>query len=126
MPLQITEAISPGGLRHVQIDLEGWIDLDDGLAIEAWVLPGQPHHLGYLLPRAAKGTEYSPEVRKLLATLNDKCTAVAMVVTSPLVRAAVNLMMRYAGDQGDLLRMFTSETEAVAWLEKRALESRTA
>lgn len=118
MPLQFEEATTPGGLRYLQIDLAGRIDIADGRAIEAWVLPGQPHHRGYLLPRVAKGTEYSPEVRKFFATLNDKCTAVAMVVTSPLVRAAVNLMLRYAGNQGDLLRMFTSEDQALAWLDR--------
>lgn len=120
MSLQIEEATTPGGLRYLQIDLAGHVDIDDGRAIEAWVLPGQPHHLGYLLPRVAKGTEYSPEVRKFFGTLDDKCSAVAMVVTSPLVRAAVNLMLRYASVQGELLRMFTSEDEALAWLDSRA------
>jgi hypothetical protein len=124
MPLTITEATTPGGLRYVLIDLWGQVGIDDGRAIEAWVLPGQPHHRGYMLPRVAKGTEYSPEVRKFFPTLEDKCTAVAMFVTSPLVRAAVNLMLRYAGPRVDLLRMFTSEDEALAWLDSRAVESR--
>jgi hypothetical protein len=120
MPLEIAEASSPGGLRYLQIDLWGRVELADAQAIEARVLPGQPHHRGYLLPRVAKGTEYSPEARKFFGTLSDKCSAVSMVVTSPIVRAAVNLMLRYAGQHGDLLRMFTSEEEAMAWLESRA------
>ncbi|KIG16586.1 hypothetical protein DB30_04357 [Enhygromyxa salina] len=81
------------------------------------IAPGARHHRGLVLSRVAKGTEYSPEVRKFFPTVHEDFTAVAAIVTSPIVRAAINLMLRFANSSGAVLRMFTSETEAMAWLE---------
>jgi hypothetical protein len=118
MPAEIHEVTSSTGLHYLLVDFHGRIELADARAIEAWVLPGKPHHLGYLLVRANTGTEYSAEARKAFSTMKDKCTAAAMVVTSSIVRAAVNVIMRYAGPP-HVLQMFRSEDEALAWLESR-------
>jgi hypothetical protein len=117
MPFQFDEATSAKGMRYLIVDAFGPVGIDDGRALEARLLPGQPHHGGFVLSRVAKGTEYSPEVRKFFFTLHDKHTALAALVTSPIVRAAINMMMRFSGTQGAVLKMFTSEDEAVAWLE---------
>jgi hypothetical protein len=118
MPFQFDQATTASGLRYLIVDASDQVGMDDGLALEAWLLPGQPHNLGYILSRVAKGTEYSPEVRKFFSTY-DKMTAIAVVVTSPIVRAAINMMVRF-GTTKARLRMFTSEPEALAWLESQS------
>jgi hypothetical protein len=65
----------------------------------------------------AKGTEYSPEVRKYFPTLNDKFFKMATVASNPIVRAAVNMMARLKPVEGGVFRMFSSEQEALEWLE---------
>jgi hypothetical protein len=120
MPFRFTETTSPSGLRYLVCDTEGKCDIEDGRALEAWLLPGKPYHGGCVLSRVAKGTEYSPEVRKFFPTLNDKIIALAAVVTSPIVRAAINMMLRLIGSVNNPVRMFTTEEEAVAWLESSA------
>jgi hypothetical protein len=116
MPFRFDEAITPNGLRYLIIEASGSCDIEDGRALEARLQPGQPYHRGYLLSRVAKGTEYSPEVRRFFPTLQGNYMALAAVVTSPIVRAAINLMVRFAGNDRDL-KMFTNEAEALAWLE---------
>jgi hypothetical protein len=119
MPFQFDEATTPNGLRYLVIDVSGWVDIADGHALQARLQPGQPHHRGFVLSRTTKGTEYSPEVRKFFRELEGYFAAIGVVVTSPLVRAAINLMLRFSGNKGTV-RMFTSEAEAVAWLESCA------
>lgn len=121
MPFHFDEATTIKGLRYLIVDASGQVDIQDGRAMEARILPGQPHHGGYVLSRVAKGTVYSPEVRKFFPTMKDKHTAIAVLVTSPIVRAAINTMMRFSNDDGTVLRMFTDEAEAVAWLENHSL-----
>ena len=48
---------------------------------------------------------------------------IAVVVTSPIVRAAINMMVRFGTTKAHL-RMFTSETEALAWLESQSAVGR--
>lgn len=118
MPIRFDEATSTSGLRYLIIDVGGDVGIDDGRALEARVLPGQPHHAGYMLARIAKGTVYTPEVRKFFPTLQDKLAGVGVVVTSPILRAMVNIMVRLAGTSGSIARtrLFASEDEAVDFL----------
>jgi hypothetical protein len=119
MPLRFSEATSPGGLRYLITDVGGHIDIEDGHAFATWLAPGQPHHRGYVLGRVAKGTEWSIAARKFLPNLQDKYTALAVVVTNPLARAAVKLILRISGGMGGTIQLFEHEADAVAWLESR-------
>lgn len=119
MPFQFHHITTESGLRYLRVDVSGHVDLDDGKALEAYLLPGAQYHLGYLMSVVAKGTVYSPEVRKFFPTLDRKYGALAAVVTSPIVRAAINMMLRIAANQ-PTFRMFTSEAEGIAWLEAAA------
>jgi hypothetical protein len=116
MPIQFDEATTASGLRYLILDISGVIDLDASRRIEAHLLPGQPHHLGYVLVRVAVGTEYSVDARKFLSSLQNQYTALGAVVTSPIGRAFINMMARFSQASG-VLRMFMTEAEAVAWLE---------
>jgi hypothetical protein len=116
MPFQFTELTSTTGMHYLRIDASDRVDLSDGKALEALLL--QPHlRGGRVLSVVRKGTEYAPEVRKFFPTLHDKFSKLAAVVTSPIVRAAINMMLRLTKAEGGTLRMFTSEQEALAWLE---------
>ena len=63
MPLSFGEITTPKGRRCLLIDSEGLCDLADGQAMQARLVPGQPHHFGLVCSRAAKTTEFSPELR---------------------------------------------------------------
>src|SRR5690349_12582991 len=119
MPLEFKDDISEKGLRILRIEGSGQVTIADGHAFEAHLLPGAPYHLGYLMSVVAKDTEYSPEVRKFFPTTDDKITAIAIVVTSPIVRAVINMMMRVSNKRTKV-RLFTDEAEAIAWLDEQA------
>jgi hypothetical protein len=120
MPFQFEERTSAAGMHYLRIDAWDRVDLEDGHALEARLL--QPHlRGGKVLAVGHKGSEYTPQVRKFFPTLHDKFNKLAVVVTSPIVRAAVNMMIRLGGQrEGGILRMFSSEQEAMAWLESDA------
>jgi hypothetical protein len=48
--------------------------------------------------------------------MNSNYYALATLVTSPIVRAAINMMMRLTG-QGASLKMFSEVSEALTWLD---------
>jgi hypothetical protein len=116
MPFQFQELTSGSGMHYLRVDASDRVDLADGKAMEARLL--QPNlRGGCVLAVANKGTEFSTDVRKFFATLNDKFSKLAVVVTSPIVRAAINVLLRLNKPEGGTFRMFTSEQEAMAWLE---------
>lgn len=122
MSMQFSEHTSETGMRYLRADASEQVDLEQAKAFEAAVTRPEWHH-GLVLTVVAKGTEYSPESRKYFATLNKDIFALATVVTSPIVRAAINMMLRLGRIKGHSpLQMFSSETEALAWLESKRTE----
>jgi hypothetical protein len=117
MPFAFQELTSNNGMHYLRVDSSDRIELADGEALEAHLLRPSLRG-GRVLAVARNGTEYSVEVRKFFPTLRDKFNKLATVVTSPIGRAAINMMLRltYHGE-GGVVRMFTSEQEAMAWLE---------
>lgn len=120
MPFEFQELTNDNGMLYLRMDVSGRIELADGKALEAHLLRPSLRG-GRVLAVAREGTEYSIEVRKFFPTLRDKFSKLATVVTSPIGRAAVNVMLRltYFGE-GGIIRMFTSEQEAMAWLESQS------
>lgn len=120
MPFKFEELTSTAGMLYLRVDASDEVVLADGKALEAHML--QPNlRGGCVLSVVRKGTEYSVEARKFFPTLQDKFSKLAVVVTSPIVRAAINMMMRLNRPAGGLIRMFTSEQEAMEWLESDTL-----
>lgn len=117
MPFTFGEITTPGGRRCLLVEVSGPVSLADAQAMERHLLPGSAHHGGLVLSRVAKGTEYSPEARKFFPSLQSKYRALGTVVTSSIVRAAINLMIRLTPQTGGEVRMFTTEAEALAWLD---------
>jgi hypothetical protein len=120
MPLQFEEATTADGLPYLILDVAGHFDLEDAHALYALVRPGQPHHGGYLFVRVAKGTEYTPKARNFLSSLRGNYKVAAVVVTSAIGRAAINIILRLSGGPAGLIRLFTDEGEALAWLQSVA------
>ena len=78
------------------------------------------YHLGKFLSVVQSGTDYKPKARKHFQELRD-FSAIAAVVSSPILRTAINLMLRLMHDGAGIVRLFTSEQEALAWLEEQPL-----
>lgn len=116
MPFHFEDMKTPAGKPCLLIRASGVVELADAQALEALMVPGARHHRGLVLAIVDKSTEYRPAARKHFATLQDKYGATSVVVTSPIVRAAINLMMRLTG-QARAFRMFSTEAEALAWLD---------
>ena len=117
MPMTYTEITTDSGMRYLRVDTSGHVSFEDAKEFEAWVTKPE-WNKGLALSVVAQGTEYAPEARKHFTLLNDHLTSLATVVTSPIVRAAINMMLRITRTRGrSPLKMFTDEAEAIAWLE---------
>ena len=116
MPIEIHEGKTPKGTRCMRALVSGQINLADADAMGALVLPGQPYHQALILCVVAKGTEYSPDSRRRFEAMNGDFKLMASVVTSGVVRAAINFMLRLNGGKA-ALRLFNTEADALAWLD---------
>jgi hypothetical protein len=117
MPFEFQELTSDNGVPYLRMEASGRIELADAKVFEAHLLRPSVRG-GRVLSFAHHGTEYSVEARKFFPTLRDKFSKMGVVVTSPIGRAAINVMLRltYSGE-GGIIRMFASKQEAMAWLE---------
>ncbi|MDC0717640.1 DUF7793 family protein [Nannocystis bainbridge] len=117
MPLRFEEARTPKGAPLLIIHSSGHVALSDAEAFGALVGPGGPNHRWRVLLLTEKGIEYAPDARKYFPTTQGNYLAIAAVVTNPIVRAAINVMIRLAGGARDF-RSFSAEAEALAWLDE--------
>lgn len=119
MPFEFSDHTSPSGMFYMRIDASGEVHLEDAEALtHRLTLP--KYHLGKILSVVESGTDYKPKARKHFQHIRD-FSALAAVVTSPILRTAINLMLRLMHDGAGVVRLFTSEAEALAWLEDQAL-----
>lgn len=116
MPIRVEEGKTPKGRRIMVAHVEGLVTLAEAEAMGRELLPGQRFHQGRLLNIVAKGTEYDAAARRHFQSFNGNYEKMAVVVTSALVRAAINFMVRVTA-QKIPLQMFSSEAEAIAWLD---------
>lgn len=119
MPFRYDDATTPKGNPYLRVTASGFVSLAHAEELGAMVEPGARYHQARIMTVVEEGTDYSPESRKVFPTMNGKYRGLATVVRSPLVRAAINLMLRLVGDARDF-QMFTSEAEALAWLDELA------
>lgn len=116
MPIQVSETKTPAGNRLMRCIVSGHVSLADAEAMGAQMKTGQPFHLCLVLCVVEKSTDYSPESRKYFGTMAGSFKAMATVVSSAILRAAINFMTRVMG--GKDFRMFNSEAEGLAWLDE--------
>lgn len=118
MPIQTQEGKTPKGQRCMRALVSGHVSLADSQAMGEQLQPGQPYHQALVICLVEKGTVYSPESRKYFGTLKGKYRRLATVVTSAVLRASINFMVRVIGDDKDF-RMFNTEAEAMPWLDEK-------
>ena len=118
MPFDFSDQQSPNGMSYLRIDVAGPVGIEDAEGLEAQLLRSE-HDSGKVLSVVRKGVVYSLEFRKFVPSINDKYTSMAVVVTSPILRAVINLMLRLAPSTGGVVHMFSGETGALEWLENQ-------
>jgi hypothetical protein len=119
MPFEFSDHTSPSGMFYMRIDASGEVHFEDAKALtDRLELP--KYHLGKVLSVVESGTDYKPKARKHFQHIQ-KFSALAAVVTSPILRTAINLMLRLMHDGSGAVRLFTNEDEALAWLEEQPL-----
>lgn len=118
MPFAFGEITTPRGRPCLLIETTEFVTLADAEALGRKLAPGSPFHGGIALSRVAKGSDFAPEARKFFPTLQPHYRKLAAVVTNPLVRAMINLMIRLTPSNSGEARIFTSEAEALAWLDE--------
>lgn len=120
MPVTFEERVSPRGRAYVRVSAWGKFDLAEAQEYIGRFSEGGPYYLRPVLSVVAHGTEYTPAARKHLFTMG-KSGPIASVTTSALMRAAINLMVRFSRKSGTM-RMFATEAEGLAWLDEQDIE----
>ncbi len=116
MPIQVEESKTPKGRRMMLAKVSGLVSMADAEAMGQLLQPGQPYHHALVLSIVDKSTDYHPDARRHFKTFNGNFDRMATVVSSVLLRAAINFMMKVGGS-GDRMQMFSTEAEAVSWLD---------
>jgi hypothetical protein len=116
MPIQIEEAKTPKGRRMMLAKVTGHVSMADAEAMGKLLQPGQPYHRALILSIVDKSTDYHPDARRHFQTFNNNFDRMATVVSSVLLRAAINFMAKVGGT-GDRMQMFATEADAVSWLD---------
>ncbi|HEY8376584.1 MAG TPA: STAS/SEC14 domain-containing protein [Nannocystis sp.] len=116
MPFRYEEKTTPKGSPLLVIHAAGHVSFEDADELLRRILPGGPNHKWLLLTLADKSVEYAPAARKHFANMKEHYRGLATVVGSPIVRAAINLMLRL-NNSAPNFRIFASEADALAWLD---------
>lgn len=116
MAVRYEDGKTPKGNPVLKMFVSGTCDLTEARSMLEHIDAGRRYHGGLVLVYVAAGTEYTPDARKFFPTTVGKHKAMATVVSSAIVRAAINLMLRVSGgDKG--FKMFSDEAAALAWLD---------
>lgn len=120
MPIVAREDQTKGGKHVVRCQVSGHVSGQDALGLleQSKELAKRIGTRGDLLCNVAAGTEYSPESRRIFTKEFTPYTRrTSVVVTSKLVRAAINFMMRMSMRNTEL-KCFDDEPSAMAWLDE--------
>ncbi|WAS98664.1 hypothetical protein [Nannocystis punicea] len=117
MSIAFEELLTPRGRPYVRVTVAGEFGLTEAEQFVQRFGKDGPYYMKPSMSVVPRGTEYTTEARKHLQTMGEAgptCT----VTSSPLVRAAINLMLRLSG-RPNTLRLCGTESEALAWLDER-------
>ena len=120
MPFQMTTFSLPSGARCARIDWRGLATGPEGDQVTAAAEPGGSTYGIPCLVLSYELTGVDLEARRIFSSkrMDGIQTKMAMVVSNPLIRVAVNFIMRVR--RNGLQRVFTSEAEAIRWLDQSA------
>lgn len=116
MPVHHEERQTPRGEPYLHLITSGTISLADARQLGALVAPDSKYCGWKILALATADAVFTAEARKYLPTLRTQYSACASVVDNLIVRAALKIMIRVAGDVGRV-RLFSGVDEALAWLD---------
>lgn len=119
MPIVAREDKTKGGMYVIRCQVSGHVSGDDarGLLEQSKALSERIGKKGDLLCNVAAGTDYSPESRRIFTKdFTPYTRRTSVVVTSKLVRAAINFMMRMS-QRNTELQCFDDEASAMQWLD---------
>jgi hypothetical protein len=119
MPIVAREDQTTGGRHVIRCQVSGHVSGDDatGLLKQAKALSKRIAGKGDLLCNVAAGTDYSPESRRIFTKdFLPYTRRTAAVVTSKIVRAAINFMMRMS-QRNTELQCFDDEESAMKWID---------
>lgn len=119
MPVHYEEGTTPAGHPLLTMHVSGLCSLAEAETLDGYIKPGKKYHRQRVLVYVAHGTTYSPEARKHFPKLKMDHHAMATVVTSTVVRAAINLITRVMGDSRNF-RLFNDGAAGLAWLDEVA------
>jgi hypothetical protein len=117
MAVRYEEGKTPKGAPLLRMYVSGLCTIEEARTLGERILPGKPYAGQRVLVTVAKGTEYTPESRRYFPEMNSHHHAMAVVVTSAIVKAAINLMLRF-GSGARNFRMFSDEPAALTWLDE--------
>lgn len=119
MAVRYEESKTPRGNALLKMYVSGTCDLADARTMLDYIDVGKRYHHGLVAVFVAAGTEYTPDARKFFPKTQGMHKAMASIVTSALVRAAINLMLRVSGGDRSF-KMFSDEAAALTWLDAQA------
>ncbi|PCC66826.1 hypothetical protein SAMN02745121_00445 [Nannocystis exedens] len=117
MPIAFEELLTPRGRPYVRVAVSGEFGLAEARQFVDSFGKGGPYYMKPSMSVVLRGTEYTSEARKHLQSTGETAP-MCTVTSSPLVRAAINLMLRLSGRTGTF-RLFGNEPEALAWLDEQ-------
>jgi hypothetical protein len=119
MPFQLTRLQLPCGAPAASIAWQATIiGGEDATELLRQAQPGGDLHGLPLLVLTDKASSLSPEARAVFVNWPDGPEGMAVVVTSAVMRVAINFILRVTRDRR--VRLFTEEPQAIRWLDARA------
>ena len=123
MPYEISTFTLPCGARAARVKITGTFEGPEAhSAMDNWAPGGALHGVpGLVLTQEVKAA--TPEARSIFGGWKETSATewFAVVVTSPLLRVTGNFILRVS--KSTRRKMFTTEAEALQWLDERARES---
>jgi hypothetical protein len=117
MAVRYEEGKTPKGSPLLRMYVSGVCTLAEAQTLGEYLFPGKPYARQRVLVLVARGTEYTAEARRYFPAMDNHPHAMAVVVTSAIVKAAINLMRRF-GTGGQYMCLFTDEASALKWLDE--------
>ncbi len=119
MPIELSTFLLPSGARCVRAICSGDLTKKDLDAGDLQLGAGGPLHGLPILSLSQQVTSVSSDARQLMGSRGAEVWT-AVVVTNPVIRVTTNFLMRVTGSKKQ--RLFTSEAEAIQWLDERVQE----
>jgi hypothetical protein len=118
MSIEMSISQLPSGARCMLMVTAGHFSKEDAEEFFRQISPGAPMHRLPRLCLCQKQTSASSDARTMFVRLEgEEEPWTAMVVVSPVVRVAINFVLRISKNKK--VRLFTDEREATRWLDER-------